>query len=388
MNMTWIEALREFFQRIEAPLSVILNANGCREGWIQGELFRHFRPTDATFKVNCSHASNRIKHDIVCGRPVSLVAEMKVYGLHGYLEKNLYGGNLAAYQPPSEDHRIPVTLDTILKLQPTPGSYLNHVRRLSLTADVSERLMILVLQKAATIDRFGRGFLPSKCRNGNTRSISGNSSFGFLSCEGCYPMTPAALYLVDQGTPAFDAARTTVDVVCLGDSLTGWNNYGPARTWPYPTYPQFLQELCVPLGLRIANGGIAGEISDNGPQQVQDYLRLFPNARYFVMGIGTNDLGMSHDTEATSKKIIDNLDKMIRAVWKSRKYPILFNVPAVNESMFVPAVAKELRAKRDDHNAKLKEFCDGQGIPLADIVQGSAMNILPTNCIPMPKVRR
>ena len=122
--MTWIEALREFFQRIEAPLSVILNANGCREGWIQRKIFCHFRPTDATFKVNCSHASNRIKHDIVCGRPESLVAEMKVYGLHGYLEKNLYGGNLAAYQPPSKDHRIPVTLDTILKLQPTPGSYL------------------------------------------------------------------------------------------------------------------------------------------------------------------------------------------------------------------------------------------------------------------------
>ena len=53
------------------------------------------------------------------------------------------------------------------------------------------------------------------------------------------------------------------------------------------TYPQFLQELRVPLGLRIANGGIAGEISDNGPQQVRDYLDLFPNARYIVIGMGT-----------------------------------------------------------------------------------------------------
>ena len=165
-------------------------------------------------------------------------------------------------------------------------------------------------------------------------------------------MTPAALYLVDQGTPAFDAARTTVDVVCLGDSLTGWNNYGPAQTWPYPTYPQFLQKLCVPLKLRIANGGIAGEVSDKGLKQVEDYLALFPNARYFIFGMGTNDLGIWPDTEATSKKIIENLDKMIRAVWKS-KYPILFNVPNVNEAAFSPNVAKELRKKRDYHNAKL-----------------------------------
>ena len=135
---------------------------------------------------------------------------------------------------------------------------------------------------------------------------------------GWFPMARhTILYTADQGTPAFEAARTAVDIVCAGDSLTGWNNYGPAQTWPYPTYPQFLQQLCLPLKLRIANGGIAGEVSDNGPQQVQDYLRLFPNARYFVFGMGTNDLGTWPDTEATSEKIIDNLDKMIGAVWQS-----------------------------------------------------------------------
>ena len=135
------------------------------------------------------------------------------------------------------------------------------------------------------------------------------------------------LYTVDQGTPAFDAASTAVDIVCAGDSLTGWNNFGPARTWPYRTYPDFLQELCVPLGLRIANGGIAGEISDNGPQQVQDYLALFPNARYFVFGMGTNDLGTWPDTEATSKKIIDNLGKMVQAVGDSDRNPSFSTCP-------------------------------------------------------------
>ncbi len=178
---------------------------------------------------------------------------------------------------------------------------------------------------------------------------------------------PEVLYLVDQGTRAFEAARTAVDIVCAGDSLTGWNNFGPARTWPYQTYPQFLQELCLPLELRIANGGIAGEVSDNGPQQVRDYLALFPNARHFIFGMGTNDLGMSHDTEATSNKIVDNLHTMVRTVRESGKQTVLFNVPNANEAMFPPNIVKELREIRDYHNAHLQAFCEGEQVPLAEI---------------------
>jgi len=177
-------------------------------------------------------------------------------------------------------------------------------------------------------------------------------------------MTPAVLYTVDQGTPAFDANKTAIDIVCAGDSLTGWNNFGPADSWPYRTYPYFLQELCVPLGLRIANGGIAGEISDNGPQQVRDYLALFPNARYFVIGMGTNDLGMWPDS---SEKIIGNLGKMVQFVRDRGRQAVIFNVPNANESMFSPYVVTELREQREYHNARLKEFCGEQGIPLADI---------------------
>jgi len=99
------------------------------------------------------------------------------------------------------------------------------------------------------------------------------------------------LYVAERDTSAFEANRHSVDVVCAGDSLTGWNNFGPVHCWPYPTYPQFLQEYCLPLGLRVANGGIAGEISDNGPQQVRDYLDLFLNARFFIIGMGTNEHG-------------------------------------------------------------------------------------------------
>ncbi len=180
-------------------------------------------------------------------------------------------------------------------------------------------------------------------------------------------MTSVVLYTADQGTPAFDAGRTAVDIVCAGDSLTGWNNFGPARTWPYPTYPDFLQELCLPFELWIANGGIAGDVSDNGPQQVQGYLALFPNARYFVFGMGTNDLGTWPDTAATSKRTIGNLGKMVQLVRDRGRRAVLFNVPNANEAMFPSYIIRELREKRDYHNARLKEFCGEQGIPLADI---------------------
>jgi lysophospholipase L1-like esterase len=180
-------------------------------------------------------------------------------------------------------------------------------------------------------------------------------------------MTLQVLHIVEQGSPAFEAARAAVDVVCAGDSLTGWNNFGPADSWPHRTYPESLQELCEPLGLRIANGGIAGELSDKGPKQVKDYLDLFPHARYFVMGMGTNDLATWADTEATSRRIIGNLGKMVQTVQDRGKRAILFNIPNANIAMFPPRVARTLLDEREYHNAKLKEFCAERGIPLADV---------------------
>jgi lysophospholipase L1-like esterase len=180
-------------------------------------------------------------------------------------------------------------------------------------------------------------------------------------------MTATVLYWADHDRPDFDVGRITVDVVCAGDSITGWNNYGPVESWPYHTYPQFLQELCDPLGLKIANGGVAGEISENGIWQVREQLDLFPNARYFIIGYGTNDLGMWPDVERTSQKIIANLEQMVASVTDRGKQPILLNVPYANESMFSTQIADDLYRKRDYHNEKLKAFCQKHNMPLADI---------------------
>lgn len=175
------------------------------------------------------------------------------------------------------------------------------------------------------------------------------------------------LYLADRGTPAFEQARATVAVVCAGDSITGWNNFGPADSWPYPTYPEFLQVSCRELRLAVADCGIAGEISANGVEQVGDYLDLFPNTRYFVIGFGTNDLGTWPDTEATSRQIIENLLQMVQAVRDRGQQAILFNVPNANEAMFPPKVAAELRRKREYHNAALARMCAKWQIALVDI---------------------
>jgi lysophospholipase L1-like esterase len=177
----------------------------------------------------------------------------------------------------------------------------------------------------------------------------------------------SVLYVADRGTPSFQAARLSADVVCAGDSITGWNNFGVVRDWPYCTHPEFLQRFCEPLGLTVANGGIAGEISPNGVGQVRDYLGLFPNARYFVVGYGTNDLGMWPQVERTSPRIIENLDQMVRSIRDDGRQPILLNVPYANESMFLRSVAEDLHRMRDYHNERLNRHCLENQVPLVDI---------------------
>jgi lysophospholipase L1-like esterase len=175
------------------------------------------------------------------------------------------------------------------------------------------------------------------------------------------------LYVADRDAPAFTAARLSADVVCAGDSITGWNNFGVVADWPYRTYPEFLQQLCESWALTVANGGIAGEVSRNGFGQVRDYLSFFPNARYFVVGYGTNDLGMWPDVERTSPRIIENVDRMVRAIRDGRRQPMLLNVPYANESMFSPQLAEDSHRIRNYHNERLASYCLAGQIPLIDI---------------------
>src|SRR4051812_11328927 len=175
------------------------------------------------------------------------------------------------------------------------------------------------------------------------------------------------LYLADRESPAFRAGRTAVDIVCAGDSITGWNNFGAIECWPYRTYPEFLQRLCEPSGMIVADCGIAGEVSPNGIGQVRDYLGLFPNARYFVMGYGSNDLDERPEAEAISPRIIDNLDSMVRAVGDGGRSPILIDVLDANWVMLPREEAEGLRRKSSYHNERLREYCRGRHVPLVEV---------------------
>jgi hypothetical protein len=89
--MSWPDRFLALFCEIASPLAVVLNAEGCREGWLQGEFYRHFRTPENGFRVNCSYCDSRTKHDLYCERPTEMAAELKVYGLSGYYTKNLCG---------------------------------------------------------------------------------------------------------------------------------------------------------------------------------------------------------------------------------------------------------------------------------------------------------
>jgi lysophospholipase L1-like esterase len=175
------------------------------------------------------------------------------------------------------------------------------------------------------------------------------------------------LRIVDADKPSFENSRLAIHVVCAGDSITGWNNMGAVWDWPYPTYPEFLQELCRPLGLRVADGGIAGELSEYGLTHVNRYLGMFPNSRHFVIGFGTNDLGTWPDLERTSRHVIDNLSRMVATVRDAGKQAILLNVPPVKEGWFPPAMVEDARRKRDYHNGRLGEYCQQEDVSLVDI---------------------
>jgi hypothetical protein len=155
--MDWSERLITFFEAIATPLACVLRADGCREGWIQGEMFRHFRTENNGFRVNASLAGGRVKHDVHCLKPTEMVAELKVFGLSGYYNKNLYGASdISRFKPSEDTGRLLLTSQDIESLETFGNSFVSDVQRLiRLDRDI-ERYMILVLQKARPVDEFGR----------------------------------------------------------------------------------------------------------------------------------------------------------------------------------------------------------------------------------------
>jgi lysophospholipase L1-like esterase len=151
---------------------------------------------------------------------------------------------------------------------------------------------------------------------------------------------PLCLSDFEHNKERFDLERGKIKVLCIGDSITGWNNTGPV-----------------------------GMLSDCGPDLVTNCLEMFSSAKYFVIGFGTNDLagqeGMGIGT--VSEKLIENMDKITKIVRARDGNAIIMNVPPVNYSKYNRSVADEIRRKREYHNPRLADLCRKNNIQLVDI---------------------
>src|SRR5436190_807322 len=137
--MTWPDRIIEFFKKIEEPFSEVLCAHGCREGWLQGELFRYFRTAENGFVVNCACSGNRVRHDVHCKLPTEMLAELKVY------PKNFHGPTRTYLGPLTGKGRL--SREEIENVGPKNNSFLADVLRLMQSSKHLERYMILVIEK-------------------------------------------------------------------------------------------------------------------------------------------------------------------------------------------------------------------------------------------------
>lgn len=92
----WLELLVEFFRSgISSALGEVLDASCCREGWLHGELYRHFhgRLGHESFAVNTLQIGRNKKADFASEVPARSVGEVKIIG-NRYEQKCITGGAL------------------------------------------------------------------------------------------------------------------------------------------------------------------------------------------------------------------------------------------------------------------------------------------------------
>ena len=155
LRTEWTRLFKEVFDSLSEPFSVVLNAAGCREGWLQGEFFRRLHVRDHAFVVSEHKIGPRAKADLYGEKPSRMVAEIKVYGLNGYQKKNMDGlaSHIAWYVPEQEGQRVDITREQINGAR--SGSLLYDLFRLQHVKGEIEKYLILVIQKAKEVDTFG-----------------------------------------------------------------------------------------------------------------------------------------------------------------------------------------------------------------------------------------
>lgn len=98
MDDCWFQLLSQFFESHSKGLGEVLDAEGCREGWLHGELFRYFRFHRGfeSFKVNSLKIGEGKKADFSSEHPSKVVGEIKLLGSE-YGTKCITGGAIKPF---------------------------------------------------------------------------------------------------------------------------------------------------------------------------------------------------------------------------------------------------------------------------------------------------
>ncbi len=171
-HSTWLDAFRSAFDGMAADLPVVLNARGCREGWIQAELFRRLSPSDPAFSVNFYSLNKGKTADLYGEIPSRMLAELKVLGTEGFYNKNLAGcSNLSLFLPAKEGDRVDLCADHLAVVVDAVDSLLRDFGRLKSASESFERYLILVLQTTVGQTGLARRSVPFGSRPTRPRSI-------------------------------------------------------------------------------------------------------------------------------------------------------------------------------------------------------------------------
>ncbi len=155
--MGWIGEIEAVFDSIESEFAIVLDAAGCREGWLQGEFFHRLNQRDGTFRVNWFQLAKNSHADLYGELHGKMVAEIKIVGQRGYLKKNINGtSSIGAFLPDDPNGRIDITPSLLEQVNEKEGSVLKDYCRLKRADDELRKYLMLVIHKNGLIDDAGR----------------------------------------------------------------------------------------------------------------------------------------------------------------------------------------------------------------------------------------
>ena len=148
MLTEWMRVFCEFFDRNASQIGAVMYAEGCREGWLQGEMFR--QSEDENFMVNSYKIGERGKALDLHGfrprsnsSPQTMVGEIKIIAT-SFLNKNIAGKNDLSELIKSD--KTIITQSHLDSVNHKEGSLLKDVVRLKgISVQDIEKYMILVI---------------------------------------------------------------------------------------------------------------------------------------------------------------------------------------------------------------------------------------------------